>query len=150
MKKLTAIIAAAALAVTPAMAEVDLTGMSYDDLVTLQQQVTKAIMMTNEWQEVTVPAGVYVVGREIPAGRWHIEPVAGSTGWAGIGYKINDAKTELAYPYTRQVISHPNASYYEYNKVSSVDYELENGMYVVLEGTSFVFTPYSGPSFTFK
>lgn len=46
----------------PAMADVDLTGMTYAELVALKDQINLAIWNSSEWQEVTVPQGVWKVG----------------------------------------------------------------------------------------
>jgi len=71
MKKLVTLILALALILAPAaMAEIDLSGMSFDELVALQKQVISAIMQTDEWQEAELPVGMYVIGEDIPAGQW--------------------------------------------------------------------------------
>ena len=57
-----------------AFAEVDLTGMSYDDLVSLSKQVGMAIMQSDEFDSVTVPMGIWEVGVDIPEGTWIITP----------------------------------------------------------------------------
>ena len=53
-------------------AEVDLSGMSYDELVILKDRIDKTIWDSQEWQEVTVPQGLYKIGEDIPAGKWTI------------------------------------------------------------------------------
>ena len=57
-----------------AFAEVDLSGMSYDDLVSLNKQVGMAIMQSDEFDSVTVPMGIWEVGVDIPEGTWIITP----------------------------------------------------------------------------
>ena len=57
-----------------AFAEVDLSGMSYDDLVSLSKQVGMAIMQSEEFDSVTVPKGIWEVGVDIPEGTWIITP----------------------------------------------------------------------------
>lgn len=57
-----------------AFAEVDLSGMSYDDLVSLSKQVGMAIMQSDEFDSVTVPKGIWEVGVDIPEGTWIITP----------------------------------------------------------------------------
>lgn len=57
-----------------AFAEVDLSGMSYDDLVSLSKQVGMAIMQSDEFDSVTVPMGIWEVGVDIPEGTWIITP----------------------------------------------------------------------------
>ena len=50
----------------------DLSGLSYDELVQLRDKINLAIWNSEEWQEVTVPIGVWVVGEDIPVGHWSI------------------------------------------------------------------------------
>ena len=71
MKKLLGILMIVALLFTCAAAE-GLSSMSYDELIALHQQLVKEIMSRPEWREVTVPAGTWVVGEDIPAGTYSI------------------------------------------------------------------------------
>ena len=50
----------------------DLSGLSYDELITLRQRIDLAIMQSDGWKEVTVPVGTYVIGRDIPAGDYTV------------------------------------------------------------------------------
>lgn len=47
-------------------------GMSYDELVSLNKQINLAIMQSDEWREITVPIGEYIVGEDIPAGTYTV------------------------------------------------------------------------------
>ena len=53
----------------------DLSSMTYDDLIEMNRKITAEIIKRPEWKEVTVPAGVYVIGKDIPAGEYSIECV---------------------------------------------------------------------------
>lgn len=44
--------------------------LSYDELVQLKDQINHAMWNSQEWQEVTVPAGVWEIGKDIPEGHW--------------------------------------------------------------------------------
>ena len=74
MKKIILFLALAMLLPTFALADVDLTGMSYDELVSLSKQVGIAIMHSDEFDSVTVPKGIWEVGVDIPEGNWIITP----------------------------------------------------------------------------
>ena len=74
MKKIILFLALAMLLPTFALADVDLTGMSYDELVSLSKQVGIAIMQSDEFDSVTVPKGIWEVGVDIPEGNWIITP----------------------------------------------------------------------------
>lgn len=70
LKKVLMCAAAFAVASSVAFAEIDLSGMKYEELVSLNKQVTQAIMKSNEFEKVTVPRGLYKIGDDIPAGTW--------------------------------------------------------------------------------
>ena len=57
-----------------AVAETDLSNMSYDELIELQKDLVNEIMSRPEWKEVEVPAGQYTVGIDIPAGIYSMKP----------------------------------------------------------------------------
>lgn len=59
---------------TCAIADVDLTGMRFDDLAALRGQVETAILESEEYKEVEVPIGDWYVGEHIPAGEYRIVP----------------------------------------------------------------------------
>ena len=50
----------------------DLSGLSFDELVLLRDQLNLAIWNSKEWQEVKVPIGVWKIGDDIPVGKWTI------------------------------------------------------------------------------
>lgn len=73
MKRFFLLFLAAVLLISCAAADpVDLSGMSFDELVALRDQLNLAIWNSREWEAVTVPAGIWQVGRDIPAGHWDI------------------------------------------------------------------------------
>jgi hypothetical protein len=72
MKKFLAVLLILILTVAHAVSEVDLSGMSFDELVALREQLNLAIWNSQEWQEVEIPAGVWTIGKDIPAGHWKV------------------------------------------------------------------------------
>ena len=74
MKKLICIVLILMLPVI-ALAD-DLSSMSYEELLTLRQQITAEIMSRPEWKEVEVPSGIWIVGKDIPVGTYSIHPTA--------------------------------------------------------------------------
>ena len=52
----------------------DISGLSYEELVQLRDCINLAIWNSEEWQEVTVPPGLWKIGDDIPAGHWTIRP----------------------------------------------------------------------------
>ena len=78
MKRILALILTmSALAAIPLSAhaeekKIDLSGLTYNELVELKDQINLAIWECDEWQEVEVPQGIWKVGEDIPAGHWTI------------------------------------------------------------------------------
>ena len=71
MKKLIIVFLSVCMAISCAYSEsIDLSGLSYDELVALKDRIDLAIWNSQEWQEVEVPQGLYVVGKDIPSGTW--------------------------------------------------------------------------------
>ena len=67
-----------------------------------------------------------------------------------VNYGNNYSQNELQYPYSYQQISHPDDSYYKYNPVSEISWELEEGYYLIIEDGPVIFTPYVGATLNFK
>lgn len=92
MKKILVMILAVCLLIPIAAADdgINLSALSFDQLLDLQQKVTAEIISRPEWKEVTVPSGTWTVGRDIPAGEYSIS--ATKTG----GYlRIRDERGSL-------------------------------------------------------
>ena len=153
MKKLICIMIALLIPVA-AFAEVDLTGMSYDELVQLKDQVSLAIWESEEWQEVEVPAGVYTVGEDIPAGKWTIKAADGISVTIEWGDLLDDSGVALSwdgkfmeYEYLRS----ENNKYYEKGDKTELTWDIKDGQYILVDDGIAVFMPYAGkPSLGFK
>ncbi len=74
MKKLIVFILALSIVLLSsiAIADVDISALSYDDLLTLQRKLTAEIMSRPEWKEVVVPSGIWTIGEDIPAGTYSV------------------------------------------------------------------------------
>lgn len=80
MKKAFAFVLILILATVPALAEdIDLSTLSFDELLQLQQRINDEIVSRPEWKETIVPAGIWTVGVDIPSGSYSIS-VADSAG----------------------------------------------------------------------
>jgi len=142
----------------PSAAEIDLSGLSFEELVALREQVDLAIWNCEEWQEVTVPQGVYEVGVDVPAGHWVISPVDGrysSIKWGReldqTGTQIEDSMDGRSY-YDYAVICSPSHKFYDAGEYrTSLEINAVEGMYISIEDGDVVFTPYAGkPALGFK
>ncbi len=147
MKKLIALVVALILVSSVALATTasfDFSGMSLAQLVEVQQQLTMAMWATEEWQEVVVPAGVYEIGKDIPAGYWTITVNGKQYVAVDWGKKLNESKTEFDYSdlYDSAFLMHDNTKY--------VSWDLIENTYIIIQSGSVVFTPFTGHSLGFK
>ena len=142
------------LALAPAaFADVDLSGMSFDELVALRDQIDLAIWNSQEWQEVEVPQGVWRVGEDIPAGKWTVKPVSGGQTYVKIGASLNETGTaiDLSKSSGELLRAEDWPKFNPKTDVPSWNIEVKDGQYISIEYGPAVFTPYAGkPSLGFK
>ena len=155
MKRTLCIILAFALVLSlapAAFAEWDLSGLSFDDLVALRDQIDLAIWSSAEWQEVTVPQGLYKVGADIPAGKWTIRAPSGEANSVKIGSQLDDNGTDVNFRGDSRMICGENYTGWTVSGAcDSWTVELRDDQYVCIKNGSAVFTPYAGkPSLGFK
>ncbi len=116
-------------------AEIDLSSLSFTELLELNKQVNMAIMESDGWQEVTVPIGIYKVGEEIPAGTWTVKKDGHGSPYFRAGKRFEDGEVSgLIY----------------YGGIESEEKViLEDGNYVQIMNHPIVFCPYVA-SFSFS
>lgn len=136
------LVSSAALATTAAF---DFSGLSLAQLVEVQQQLNLAMWATDEWQEVEVPAGVYEIGKDIPAGHWTLSPKSGRYVIVRWGTALDSSKTDLDGYESRLAQEGLDG-----DDVANVSWELTDGTYLVVESGSVIFTPFSGHKLGFK
>ena len=150
MKKLALTLALLlTLTLVPAHAEIDLSGMTLAELMELSQQVTMAMWETEEWEEVEVPIGVYEIGVDIPAKHWNIAAANGSFPEITYASKLDASGRSAEW---EDIIhdEHLLGSGYKYydnyagEYPASIDLDLSNGGYLIVEDGAVVFTPYTG------
>ena len=132
MKKSVALILALILIGAAAYAAIDLSGMSFEELMDLRAQVDAALWASDEWTEATVPQGVYHVGEDIPARRWTIK--ANASLWVFI-YNANS--------------EYCDSMYWLDSSDPQVNLVLKEGQRIEINGTV-VFTPYTSAALGFK
>ena len=93
MKKFLAIFAALILMISTACAAPDLTDLTFDQLIALQHYITSEIMSRPEWREITVPAGQWRIGVDIPEGTYCITAGEHSLNLTVWGYEYGDFST---------------------------------------------------------
>ena len=154
MKRFFVILIVLLLCPVFAFAEVDLSSMNYNELVNLKDQINLAIWNSDTWQEVEVPQGVWVVGEDIPAGKWTIKAADGVKAYVYWGDRLDDSKTSLSWDgkiYESETIYSVNHRSYEKGDTTDVTWDLEDGHYFIVDDGIALFTPYAGkPSLGFK
>lgn len=156
MKRFLAIILALVCITAAATAEsIDLSGMSFDELVALKERINLALWDTPEWQEVTVPQGLWTAGKEIPAGTWTVKCAAETYAFVTVGSELKSNGNDIdvgSARYNHGVILHPQYERYDKNKdLAEFSFTVENGDYIKIEHCSVIFTPYAGaPDFGFR
>ena len=127
----------------------DLSDLSYEELVKLRGMVQRAIWDTDEWQSVTVPAGVYRIGDEIPAGHWTIQTSVYSLVAIHYGKKLTEPGTEIDYS-TSLYDCIITLDLERKNELHQIDIILKEGNYISFSG-EVIFYPYNGKlNFTFN
>lgn len=108
-----------------------------------------------QWQEVEVPQGVWIVGEDIPAGKWTVK-CGGETGYVIIswGEFLEDNEEDIR-PRGRYSTGNwvYNKSWYLYKKGQMTEYTftVKDFDYIVIRNGLAVFTPFvSNPDLGFK
>ena len=152
MKRICALIAALLLLASTAIAEMDLSAMSYEDLINLSEQVKLEIWIRAETKAVTVPAGYWEVGVDIPAGTYTIKCAdydinnafksACTVKW----YKENPLTEKTVYQSGSVIIYHPDSKFYKEGQTSEYTMTFYNGMFIEIDDiyNQAVFYPNTG------
>lgn len=156
MKKLLTVILILALAV-PAAAFADLpdiSNLSYDELVQLKDSINLAMWNSQEWQEVTVPQGLWIVGKDIPAGTWTVKCAIEGLASVVFGDTLNETGTDVKYSqyYHSELVVSPDYERFEKDKdIAEYTFTVKDGDYIRIDHASVIFTPNTGkPSLGFK
>ena len=152
MKRLLVIIIVCVTCLGTAYAsDIDLSGMSFDELVALKEKINLALWSSNEWQEVTVPAGIWEVGKDIPVGHWLILPREKDYGQVFYCEKVDfDTKKPDHSGKSHTVVIASKSSVFGDQTVNEIDYDMKNGWFFINE-EPVIFTPYTGkPDLGFK
>ena len=150
MKRLITAILILALAL-PAVALADLpdiSGLSYEELLQLKEQINLAMWNSQKWQKVLVPKGVWEIGVDIPEGYWTMTPNGSHVGMYLYCDTLDSTKAKAsddcdiwdAY-YVSTEKSGSNWKDSEYLHELSLD--MEAGMYIIIPCDTY-FTPYAG------
>lgn len=152
MKKAIAIVIALILAMTACASaeDIDLSGMSFDELLALQNQILAAMWASDEWQEVTVPVGVYVVGEDIPAGKWTIKAMPKTRSRVVHGTSLLSGGDVSSWYGADAYIEGTEYWGYSEGEATEINWVLEEGEYFQVHDAAVIFTPFVGSKLGFK
>lgn len=132
---------------------IDLSGMSFEELIALKEQINLAIWSCQEWQEVTVPEGIYIVGQDIPEGTWTIRAATDHFTVIKFGDTLEPNGIEVAYSkyYGKGEAYSKNSRLYIESDPLEFTFTAKKGDYVQVEYAPALFTPFTGkPDLGFK
>ena len=158
MKKFTCMLLLAALMgclVLPVCAEeIDLTTLTWEELLELKTAITLEQLTRDEWEEVEVPQGVYKVGEDIPAGKWTVRCTRGNHLTISWGQYLDDDGHDINYfkgINDAKNIKNLNGRLYDEGDATEYTFDAVDGYYIVIEYSSATFTPFAGkPDLGFK
>lgn len=157
MKKIACILLSMALmsclVLTVCAEEIDLSALTWDELLDLKARITMEQLTRDEWQEVEVPQGVYVVGEDIPAEKWTIRCKVGNHLRFAWGESLDESGHDVDFYGICDIAHLTNPEYKYYESGDDVEYTFDavEGYYIVIEDAPATFTPFSGkPDLGFK
>ncbi len=151
MRKAITILLAAILLLMPlvSFAEMDFSGLSFDELLKLRDEITKALWESEEWKEVVVPEGTYLVGRDIPAGHWTIAPHPDNSNVAGKGIHMKIGKYLKENGVDVDITKAGNFSTNIGRDIENYSLVLQEGYYIQISNGKAVFSRFIGYDFGF-
>ena len=154
MKKLICALLAVVLVgclMLPACAEsIDLSSLTWEELLELKAAITMEQLSRDEWEEVEVPQGVYKVGEDIPAGKWTITCKTGYYCRFSFGEKLDDDGHSVNWNGTYDIAYiYPSSA--KDGEMTQYTFEAKYGFYIVIDDAPATFTPFTGkPDLGFK
>lgn len=153
MNRLVAFILSALITLTLVLSAsaVDLSEMTFEELVALRDQLNLAIWNSKEWQEVTVPQGIWKVGEDIPSGKWTVKALPDKTTYIQVGeLDSSGQKINIMKRWVDVIIASETR---EETAPAEYTIDVKDGDYIYINPWNgpAVFTPYSGkPDLGFK
>ena len=144
MKKLFCLVLVGILIMSAAWAEeIDLSGLSLRELEALRNRCLLEMFSREDWQEVSVPQGVYQVGVHIPAGTWTVQCKSGYFTTVEWGEKLesNGQEIDVTKRSDYQTIYNPEHKRTEASDRISYTFTVRSGDYIIIDHAPAVFTP---------
>ena len=122
--------------------------LTFEQLIQAQELIAQEMTTRPEWREVTVPQGVWEVGKDIPAGHWRITAYPETYARVKIGDILTQSLQDISFNskffLNESIVSPSYRNYHENVDKTSLDVDLYAGLYVIVDSASVVFTPYTG------
>ena len=154
MKRIICILLLVCITSFASAESIDISGLSYEELVALKEKINLAIWNSKEWQEVIVPQGIWKVGEDIPAGSWTVRCAAAFTAVIEFGPDLDETGNDIKYQTRRGrcTIESPEYRHYkEHVSIEEYSFTVYDGEYIQIVNCDVIFTPYSGkPDLGFK
>ena len=153
MKKIICILLLVCVTAFATAESIDLSGMSFDELVALKERINLAIWECQEWQEVTVPVGLYIVGEDIPEGTWTIRPATEHFTVIKFGDTLKPNGIDIDYSeyYGKGEANSPESRLTSASDPLEFTFTAKKGTYIQVEFAPALFTPFAGkPGLGFK
>lgn len=144
MKKIICLILVGILIMSAAVAEeIDLSGLSLRELEALRNRCLLEMFSREDWQEVSVPQGVYQAGVHIPAGTWTVQCKNGYFTTVEWGEKLesNGQEIDVTKRSDYQTIYNPEHKRTEASDRISYTFTVRSGDYIIIDHAPAVFTP---------
>lgn len=129
---------------------IDLSALTWDELVDLKAQITLEQMARDEWQEVEVPQGVYVVGEDIPVGKWTVRCKTGYSCYFQFGETLRENGHDISWQGIHDLV-YIYKSAGDDGRLTEYTFDAAEGYYIVISDSPATFTPFAGkPDLGFK
>ena len=153
MRKILLVVLAILL-MTPAFASaetIDLDSMTWAQLKVLYGKVANELWSREETQEVEVPAGIYKIGTDIPAGKWSIYPHPNLYVSMTYGKELNSSGTSVSWLGSGDYKGFAGKNNWRYTEGEPDNWTitLKAGYYIEFDGTVIFRTP-KAPTFKFN
>lgn len=112
---------------------IDLTALTFEELIALRQEIDMLLFASDEYKDVPVPAGDYVIGEDIPAGTYSLD----SDGYAMISVYADASKDLMGMDACHSVGGGETVG-----KI-----ELKDGQVIEIQMGSIIFKTYTGLGF---
>ncbi len=141
MKKMLVLLCCFVMFFGSASAEIDLSTLTFDELVELQIKINKEITSRPEWKEAKIPSGIYKIGVDIPAGKWTITAKSSIVTYV-YGSKLDEDEAYIDDDFILISSNLTSESNTLFDWGSTVNLDLKEGYYLWLDGET-IFAKYT-------